>query len=159
MDELKVLATSGVVTQRWVPLAEGSGYQPRPFRLKGHLISISGDMPAIAKVSWVPSSKRQRSSNHKPQIMHFRGHNAKVPCRCCKMNAINTTAKPQYYLARRSPDDPQAPDYANLPLREHGQVLKQAHSIAAARTDTEADELGMACGIQGQASANKRSSV
>ncbi|KAI5454313.1 hypothetical protein NCC49_004370 [Naganishia albida] len=100
--------------------------------LRAHLLSMSGDMPAVAKV------------------MHFRGHTAKVLCRCCTMQAINAPGKPTYYITRRSPNG-QNPDYGTMPLRVYGEVQHQARAIEMATNGARANALGMESGIQGQA--------
>jgi hypothetical protein len=50
MEDLKTLAVEGVSAQRWV--GEGRAQELQDFRLRAHLLTVSGDMPAIAKV-WI----------------------------------------------------------------------------------------------------------
>lgn len=48
LEELRQLATKGVDPYQYVEGVEGL----QSFRLRAHLITVTGDMPAIAKVRW-----------------------------------------------------------------------------------------------------------
>ncbi|KAJ9092704.1 hypothetical protein QFC20_007305 [Naganishia adeliensis] len=130
IHDLRKLAVEGESAQRWEKI--GQHETLNTFRLRAHLLTVSGDMPAEAKV------------------MHFRGTNAKFPCRCCTMEAIRIHSKAPYYITRRTADDP-AVDYANLPYREHREIMQQAYDIETAPKPGIKKKLGMNTGINGQA--------
>jgi hypothetical protein len=59
VDDLRILAVDGVPAQRWIH-DESSGTEiMRDFTLKAHLLTFTGDMPAVAKVSQRRRSKVQ----------------------------------------------------------------------------------------------------
>jgi hypothetical protein len=50
IDELKTLATVGVPARTWMYSADRGHDTLQPFTLRAHLLSMLGDMPAVAKV-------------------------------------------------------------------------------------------------------------
>jgi hypothetical protein len=48
VQDLRTLAIDGILTHRW------SGDELVSFRMRGHLLLVTGDMPAISKVSHEP---------------------------------------------------------------------------------------------------------
>ncbi|KAJ9092598.1 hypothetical protein QFC20_007327 [Naganishia adeliensis] len=137
IHDLRKLAVEGVTAQRWEKI--GQHETLNAFWLRAHLLTVSGDMPAEAK----------QQANNRFQVMHFRGTSAKFPCRCCTMEAIRIHSEAPYYVTRRTADDA-AVDYANLPYREHREIMQQAYDIETARKPGIKKKLGMNTGINGQ---------
>lgn len=73
------------------------------------------------------------------------------------MEAIRIHSKAPYYFIRRTADDP-AVDYANLPYREHREIMQQAYDIETAPKPGSKKKLGMNTGINGQVSHSYQSS-
>lgn len=89
--------------------------------------------------------------------MHFRGVNAKLPCRFCKMKAIRRAGpRAKYYLARQSAADDQA-DYGKLEIRDHREIMEQALEVDQGTLKTARDRLGREVGINGQVSNSSHS--
>ncbi|KAI5448975.1 hypothetical protein NCC49_005708 [Naganishia albida] len=132
LHDLKVLATDGVDAKEYDAttgrLADGT------FKLRAHLITICGDMPAVAK------------------MMKFKGHNAIAPCRFCVMRAIprKSGKTTTYYLTRRRPVSHENPDYADLPMRSHESVRRQADDIEGTVEDQAKKQLQIQYGIRGK---------
>ncbi|KAJ9096484.1 hypothetical protein QFC20_006427 [Naganishia adeliensis] len=84
------------------------------------------------------------------QVMHFRGVNAKLPGRFCKMQAIRR-AGPQanYYLARKSASG-NGVDYDALELRHHHEIMEQALEVDQGASKAARDRAGRQVGINGQ---------
>jgi hypothetical protein len=118
------------------------------FKLRAHLLKAFGDMPAVAK------------------LMRMKGHNALCPCRTCKILGIRipNTRNPIHYVPlNRSthPEPGETPVYdpANLPLRNHNEMITQAKAIDQAVTQTASDELAKFSGIKGTSSFSQLPSV
>ena len=112
------------------------------FCLRAFLILGFGDIPAIAA------------------LMRMKGHQGLLPCRMCKIIGIRipgSRATAHYVPLDRSshPDiqnDPDAVseyDAHNLPMRSHEEILAQATEVQDAFTNTRAEELSKAYGING----------
>lgn len=110
------------------------------FSLRAFLIVVFGDIPAVS------------------MLMHMKGHNAKSPCRMCKIAGIHSSGgKTNYVPLNRSwaTEDDELGDEiikvyepAALPLRTHVELLSQATEVQLARTDAEADRLSRQYGIK-----------
>lgn len=113
-DDMEILATTGTQAMRWVERVnpqQQTTQSSEEFTLRAYILSVSGDMPAIAK------------------LMHFKGHNAISPCRWCHMLAIRDPGEDgskTHYLTKARPEDV---DYSDLPLREHQETVDTAESI------------------------------
>jgi hypothetical protein len=86
------------------------------FLLRAFLFIVFGDMPAIA------------------MIMRMKGHNAKRPCRICKIKAIrNDVSKTLYVPLDRTgfPDSvsPRKYNPLELPLRSHKELMQEAEEV------------------------------
>lgn len=84
--------------------------------------------------------------------MHFRGVNAKLPCRFCKMQAIRRAGpKASYYLARKSSTRDEV-DYNVLEMRHHREIMEQALEVDQGSSKAARDRAGREHGINGQVS-------
>jgi hypothetical protein len=106
------------------------------FLLHAFLIIVFGDMPAIA------------------MIMRMKGHNAKRPCRICKIEGIrNDISKTLYIPLDRTgfPDSVASRKYnpSALPLRSHEEFMKEAEEVQNALNTATSERLSSECGIKG----------
>ena len=112
------------------------------FCLRAYLILCFGDMPAIA------------------MLMRMKAHNSILPCRMCKITGVrvpNSRATAHYVPLDRShhPDVRVAPnavkvfDPNNLPMRTHDEIRAHADEVQCAPTQTNAEGLAKAYGING----------
>jgi hypothetical protein len=99
VEDLRLLATTGVAARRWV---DG---KLMAFQRRAHLILANGDMPACAKVR-SPNLLQFRIDLIcvVSKIMHFKGHNGKSSCRWCRVEGI-----PFIVEAPEEPPDDGAP--------------------------------------------------
>lgn len=67
------------------------------------------------------------------------------------MEAIRIHSKAPYYITRRRADDDLV-DYADLPYREHREIMQQAYDIETATKPAIKKKLGINTGINGQLS-------
>jgi hypothetical protein len=51
VDDLRLLAVDGVPAKRWTTLGQGGPEVLVDFTLRAHLLTFTGDMPAVSKVS------------------------------------------------------------------------------------------------------------
>ena len=118
---------------------DASSEKGEAFILCAHLLSVFGDMPAIAKVMWM------------------KGHNGIAPCHCCKITGlwIPDTCSSAHYVPldqSRHPhvkDDIHVYDAAKLPLWTHDEMLSQAAKVDAVPNITQANRLATKYGING----------
>jgi len=114
------------------------------FLLCAHLILIGGDIPAIS------------------MVMRMKGHNGLSPCRMCKIKGLripNSRATTHYVPLdrQRHPDVVNAPadttvakyDPADLPLRQHDEILEMGRQVQHASTNAEAERLAKEYGVKG----------
>jgi hypothetical protein len=112
------------------------------FCLRAYIILGFGDMPAIA------------------MVMRMKAPNAILPCRMCKITGLrvpNSRATTHYVPLDRSrhPDVRAVPnavkvfDPNNLPMRTHDEIRAQAEEVQCALTQTNADDLAKAYGVNG----------
>jgi hypothetical protein len=106
------------------------------FLLRAFLFIVFGDMPAIA------------------MIMRMKGHNAKRPCRICKIKAIrNDVSKTLYVPLDRTgfPDSvsPRKYNPLELPLRSHKELMQEAEEVQNALTTAASERLASEYGIKG----------
>ena len=89
------------------------------------------------------------------QLMNFKNIGAKVPCRWCTMPARRPVGADgqehgKYYLTTSTPDAPDNPDYGNLPLRIHRQILKDVGDIRACTSAASKELMQTEKGINDQ---------
>ena len=114
------------------------------FLLRAHLILIGGDIPAIS------------------MVMRMKGHNGLSPCRMCKIKGLripNSRTTTHYVPLdrQRHPDVINAPaettiakyDPADLPLRQHNEILEMGRQVQHASTNAEAERLAKEYGVKG----------
>src|SRR5260370_457041 len=109
------------------------------FILHAQLLSVFGDMLAIAKVMWM------------------KGHNGIAACHCCKITGLRIpdTHSSAHYVPldqSRHPhvkDDIHVYDAAKLPLWTHDEMLSQAAKVDAVPNITQANRLETKNGING----------
>lgn len=106
------------------------------FTLRVFLLVVFGDIPAMA------------------MVMRMKGHNGKLPCRMCKIEAVrghssNTLYVPLNRDKFQPPITPLSYDPLNLPLRTHTEFMKQAEKVQMAPTVTSSNQLATAYGIKG----------
>jgi len=118
------------------------------FDLHAHLIKLFGDMPAMAK------------------LMRMKGHNGIKPCRGCNImgvRVVGSSATTHYVPLDRSrhPDHGDIPVYdaANLPLRTHEEMVRQAQEVDSAPNVTQSNRLATKYGINGSSSFHRVQSL
>lgn len=118
------------------------------FELHAHLIKIFGDMPAMAK------------------LMRMKGHMGIKPCRMCHISGVRIpgSGATTHYVPldrRRHPDCGDTPLYdgANLPLRTHDEMLRQAVEVDTAPSKAQAERLATKYGIKGSSSLHHLQSL
>lgn len=150
VDDLRILATEGIRCSRWDPI----NYSMRGFTLRAHLVVVIGDMPAISKViHLLPLKFKSRGTQaHTPifQLMHFKGLNSKVPCRCCTQPAVLSFSNKHYYLVAATRG--QLTDYTHLPLRDEVETKLTGAWIGATAACSARDEIANTVGISDEVS-------
>ena len=105
------------------------------FLLRAFLLVVFGDMPAIA------------------MIMRMKGHNAKRPCRFCKIEAIrNDVSKTLYVPLDRTGFPSASPRKYNpsaLPLRSHKELMQEAKEVQNAMSAAASERLASEYGVKG----------
>jgi hypothetical protein len=112
------------------------------FLLRGYLILVFGDIPAIS------------------MVMRMSGHNGISPCRMCKIRGVrvpNSRATTHYVPLNRSrhPTVQQSQsaikkyDPAALPLRTEAEMLRQAREVRDTSIKAQKDRLSKKYGIKG----------
>jgi hypothetical protein len=106
------------------------------FLLRAFLLIVFGDMPAIA------------------MIMRMKGHNAKRPCRICKIKAVrNDVSKTLYVPLDRTgfPDSVSICKYdpSALPLRSHEEFMQEAEEVQNAENTAASERLASEYGVKG----------
>ena len=112
------------------------------FLLRGYLILVFGDIPAIS------------------MVMRMTGHNGFSPCRMCKITGVRvpgSKASTHYVPLDRSqhPDIMQSEsmiakyDPATLPLRNEAEILRQAREVQWASSNTQKGRLSKLYGVKG----------
>lgn len=88
------------------------------------------------------------------QLMRFKGHNAKCPCRFCIMRAIKhkSGTTTTYYITRKRERAKDNPNYSNLPLRLHEGTAEVVNRIEAESDVEERKLLQETWGINGRVS-------
>lgn len=101
VQDLKKLAVEGVACRKWEERTLIN------FTLRGHLILVNGDMPAVVKVG-IRLSRRDEGTHFLDvyQLMHFKGHTGKTPCRWCTVQSVPYVSK---IKAKQSLQDPGVP--------------------------------------------------
>ncbi|CDO74857.1 hypothetical protein BN946_scf185004.g7 [Trametes cinnabarina] len=109
--------------------------------LRAYLLLVFGDIPAIS------------------MVMCMKGHNALSPCRMCKIRGVRIpgSSNPIHYVPLCRPHHPDADadpafvevyDPAHLPLRTHGEFLRQAEEVQMAPSEAKAARLAKQYGIK-----------
>jgi Transposase family tnp2 len=101
------------------------GLKDEWFTLRAHLLFVSGDMPAIRKVSGLG------------------GPNNAHPCRFCEIKGIYDSSHRHYYFPLQPPKKTIGTTYDpnNLPMRTHETIVQQAKMIEAEQQSTRKDRL------------------
>jgi hypothetical protein len=109
------------------------------FKLFAHLLNIFGDIPAVTK------------------FLDFIGHNGRLPCRFCKIVAIQGNSTHLYCPLHRQG----APsiDPLNLPLRTHDECVRLGMEVLQAPSDNARSNLATETGIKGVSLLAQLSSV
>ncbi|KAJ9118604.1 hypothetical protein QFC22_003824 [Naganishia vaughanmartiniae] len=148
IESLRILACEGV---------EASHPDGQPFTLKAHLITVSGDMPAISKVSHglFPPHSLLIALTHiwcpVYQLMMFKGVNAKLPCRFCNLLASPSTSSGDHvtYYTTLSPPGRKSYQALRLPLRSDQEAKESVREIRACTSRKEREAKQVEKGING----------
>lgn len=90
------------------------------------------------------------------QITHFKGHNAKFPCRFCLQPAVAkrdmNTGKRTYYPVVASDNPAPLEHYVHLPLREDEDTRNTAYLIQSCTNKEQREHMQGTTGINGEVS-------
>ncbi|KAJ3500927.1 hypothetical protein NLJ89_g9571 [Agrocybe chaxingu] len=83
--------------------------------------------------------------------LNIKGHNAKCPCRSCRIRAVNdpNSKNKTYYVPLFHPSGQTAWDPKNLPLRSHGDWCRATRAIENASTKKDKEAIAQKTGIKG----------
>jgi hypothetical protein len=86
------------------------------------------------------------------KLLNIKGHNGIIPCRSCKIKAVNgkvNGGNKTYYVPLMQPGGEEQWDSANLPLREHRDWAIATSDITKQDTKTKKNKVAKSHGIKG----------